>query len=350
VQESRTLSEVEEFEALMEAPFLAVGGLECRGRDLLAAGAVSGRWARLERELAAGLALADEAPADASDVDAALRDFRYARRLISAQDFRAWLGVRGLTVAAVRGCLERELVRRRPAAPAPVPAPDLDRFLAALPAEAVCSGALRDCGEWLADRLLAPGDDVATDAERLAEAGAAEAALLATGALAEHEEARLERLARIVAADAAHARRIASVVTEETIAACLQQHRLEWVTVAAESVRCADHSIAAEVVLMLRSDGVPLPDVARAAGLDMRSRTALLADVDGPLAPLLAAAAAGEVIGPVEVDGAYEVWRVARRVAPAAADPGVRERAVAALTAADAERRQSGKVLWHERA
>jgi hypothetical protein len=335
------------FEALMDAPFVSVRGEECSGRDLLAAGAVSGRWERLERELALGLSLVDEEPVEAPEVDAALRDFRYERRLISAEDFRIWLGERGLAVSAVRRVLEREVARRRPGAPGEVPAPDLERFLSALPAEATCSGALRDCGEWLADRLLAPDP---AEPHSIDEALEAEGALLAVRALDEPDDARAARLARIVAADEAHRRHLAGVITEESLAACVHQHRLEWVTLDLEGLRCPSQPVAAEVVLMLRADGVPLPDVARAAGLEVQRRTVLLADLDGPLSALLAAAAAGEIVGPVELDGAHEVWSVAGRVAPDAGDRAARERAIAALTALDTERRRAGRVRWHERA
>jgi hypothetical protein len=330
-------------EALMDAPFVVVGGVECSGRDLVAAGAVSGRWAQLERELAAGLAAVDATAPDDGEVDAALRDFRYARRLISASDFRGWLGVRGLTVAAVRGALARNLARRD-GAPAAAEV-DREQILAALPAEAVCSGALRDCGEWLADRLLAGDGEV--DEARLSAALAAEAGLVAVAALGEPDEERRERLARVLAACAAYERRIAEALTEEAIAACVHQHLLDWVAVEIEGLRSPNASVAAEVALMLRADGVPLVDVARAAGLEVERRAALLGEVEEELAPLLAAAAVGEVVGPLP---AHEVWQVARRVAPEPGDPAVRERAIAALTALDAERRRTGRVRWHERA
>ena len=47
---------------LLAAPILVVDGGELTGRDLLAAGIVSGLWQQLERELADGLGLIAEEP------------------------------------------------------------------------------------------------------------------------------------------------------------------------------------------------------------------------------------------------------------------------------------------------
>ena len=56
---------------LLAAPILVVDGRELTGRDLLAAGVVSGRWQRLEQGLFEGIGLvAAGVPADAAVNDA----------------------------------------------------------------------------------------------------------------------------------------------------------------------------------------------------------------------------------------------------------------------------------------
>jgi hypothetical protein len=76
----------------------------------------------------------------------------------------------------------------------------------------------------------------------------------------------------------------------------------------------------------------------------------MLEHVPEPLATALTGAAAGDVVGPLEVDGAHEVWRVVARRVPDRLDPGVRARAVAHVLGAELERRRAGRVRWHERA
>jgi hypothetical protein len=107
--------------------------------------------------------------------------------------------------------------------------------------------------------------------------------------------------------------------------------------------------VAAEALAQLRDDGLALGDVALAAGLEAHRRTLVLEDASPALRTLLAAAAAGDVVGPVELDGAHEVWIVRRRTQADAADPVVHARAADVVLAADTERRRAGRVAWHER-
>jgi hypothetical protein len=337
---------------LLAQPVLTVAREDLTGRDLVAAGVVSGRWLQLEADLLAGLALSASQPADKAEVDAALREFRYARRLTSGQDFRRWLDERGLALRAVRAALERELLRERAESEPPAGAPDRERAVAALHAEAVCSGALTECGWWLADRLLVAGDGDAGDPgdPRVRELVATEGALLAVAGLEEPEEARAERLARILAADAAFDAHAAAIGSDEAVAACADAHRLEWLGFELDGLRCTTASVAAEAALMLRDDALPMSEVASAACLEEQSSTLLLQDAPAPLRTALSGAAPGDVIGPVEVDGAYEVWHVGRRRPPDPHDPLVHDRALAEVIAADTGRRRAGRIRWHERA
>jgi hypothetical protein len=339
--------------ALLAARILTVSAVALSGRDLVAAGVVSGRWQRLEAELALGLALSDMDAPSRDDVDGAVREFRYARRLTSGQDFRRWLEQRELSLGDVRGAMERGLARRsRRAVAAPAPA-DRDRALAALPAEAVCSGALRDCGWWLADRLLAaeaPDRSPATiDDPRLHDVAASAAELVAVAAMDEPEDVRLDRLARVLDADGAFAAHAVKVVSPTALARCVELRRLDWLAFELEGLLCPSRPVAAEAATQLRHDGIALGDVARAAGLEPQHRTLLLDDAPGSLRTLLAAAAAGDVLGPAELDGVHELWLVTRRTQPDARDPVVHERAAAAVLAADTERRRAGRVGWHDR-
>ena len=340
--------------SLLAAPILTVDGTPLTGRELVAAGTVSGRWPALEADLRLGLLLCDEdAPAD-ERIDRALREFRYARRLTSGQDFRRWLAERELSLHAVRGAIARGLARSERCAPVPAAWVDRDAAVAALPAEAVCGGALRDCGWWLADRLLALATHerggAAIDTGRVHDVAAAEAQLLAVEASGEPEDERVRRLARILAADAAHAERAAQVVGADAIARLVAARRLDWLTFELEGLVCATSSVAAEAAMQLREDRTPLAAVARVAELDVEQRMLVLEDAPATLRTALTGATVGDVVGPVDADGSHEVWVVTRRAPPDAADPLIAGRAAAAALDADRARRRAGRVQWHGRA
>jgi hypothetical protein len=340
--------EAERTAALLAAPILTVGRTELNGRDLVAAGVLSGRWPRFEADLVAGLAASDAEPVNSADVDAAVREFRYSRRLTSGQDFRGWLELRQLGLADVRAALERELARR--GRPVVAPAVDRGRALAALPGEAICSGVLRDCGWWLADRLLAPNHaTAAVDDRRVLDVAARERELLAVSALEEPDDVRRDRLARWLAADSAFTAHAAQVASPDAVARCIDARRLDWLAFELEGLQCPTPWVAAEALAQLRDDGSAPPEVAHAAGLELRRRTLLLGDAAPALQAALAAAAAGEVVGPVALDGVHEVWVVTARTQPDASDPVVHERAVATVLAADVDRRRAGRVRWHDR-
>src|SRR5579862_644041 len=98
---------------LLSAHILDVDGRPLSGRDLLAAGIVSGHWQRLERELEAGLGLHAADPVSKADTAEQLRVFRFGRGLLSAEDMRAWMEPRGLSIGDVTGVAARAVARAR---------------------------------------------------------------------------------------------------------------------------------------------------------------------------------------------------------------------------------------------
>ena len=102
----------ERIRLMLSATIVTVGGRDWTGRDLVTAGALSGRWHTLEADLARGLASLEDWTPPREPVKAALRDFRYARRLISADEFSDWLRQRGLTQAELLGAIKRRLAHQ----------------------------------------------------------------------------------------------------------------------------------------------------------------------------------------------------------------------------------------------
>src|SRR4051812_9148079 len=114
-----------------------------------------GDWPALAEATSEGARLEANAPADmpaAGEIEAALRAWRREHGLIAANEMRAWLAARGLSVADVRGHLRRRALRERAAAPGSPP-PDqaiagIDRFVLV---DALCSGTARAIAQRLAE-------------------------------------------------------------------------------------------------------------------------------------------------------------------------------------------------------
>jgi hypothetical protein len=338
--------------ALLGADILAVGGEAVSGRELLAAGVVSGRWQRLEHELADGLALvAADAPAK-DEIRAEVRAFRVERRLLSAEDLRAWMAPRELTMAALNGFAARAVARRRGGTRGTAAATDV---AAALPAEAICGGVLRELGGWLADRRLAadaaeaPVAAPALDDPRVARLVAEEERTVAGASLQEPAQARAARLAHIVALDDAHREWQAGVTHDRAVARLLRERELDWCRFELDELRLTSAGAAAEAASQL-AEGRPAPDVASAAGVAVQSQRLLLADAPARHAASLAGAGTGSVVGPWADGEQHVVLRVRERHAPRAGDAQLLVRARDELTAEASARLRAGKVRWHERA
>ena len=336
---------------LLSTGMLDVDGGALTGRDLLAAGVVSGRWQRLEMDLAEGLGLvAGEAPAEA-EVNAELRAFRFDRGLLSAEDMRAWMDPRGLTVSAVKAVAARIVARRNGGTAVAAPAAET---AAALVPEAICTGALTEIGWWLADRMLssrATGAEIVAlplQSARVQRLVFAEACTAGGRASAQPGLLRAQRLALFAALDDAHREWEVSVAGDRELARRLREHELDWCRYELDELRLASPGAAAEVARQL-AEGVDPKEVAAVAGVPVTVRRIVPADVPEELARSLAGAIAGEVAGPWE-DGEDRVVALVRaRQMPSLDDAQLVERARAELVAEAAIRLRTGRVRWHER-
>ncbi len=191
--------------AMLAADIVSVDGVPKTGRDIVAAGLIAGIWEPFERDVAAGVRAVAVTPPDRAAVDAAIRELRYAHKLISADEFVAWLRERDLTVTGVREATARRLAREAaPDAEADVPAEDV---VAVIPVDAMVCGVVARTAAWLVDRLVALGDGEPSEEDH-ADARAwqeRESGLLTAAYFAPEDPARTERrLALLVAADRVH--------------------------------------------------------------------------------------------------------------------------------------------------
>jgi hypothetical protein len=341
-------------------PLVSVRGRRFTGRDLICAGVVAGRWPRLEAELLAGVALREADVVAPDERRQAERELRYARSLISGDEFSGWAKAWGITLHDVRDALERRIVRDRASSRGLRPgAPSADvRALAdasgavdgALLPEAICSGALEDCATWLVDRVLV--DEGAEPAQPLLrvslvdELRTRERELLALADLDEDDDIARLRLAVLLRADESYEAHVAGLCTSAAVAARVHRHRLDWVSFDLVGLACPTVAVAAEAALLLTEQGMPIADVARLAGLQPHRRRIELQASSAALESRLVSARAGDVVGPIEEDGARWLWVVQERRVPDAGDRRTAERAAAAIVEDDMHRRRAGSVQW----
>jgi hypothetical protein len=288
-------------------PVFTVGDAVYTWADVVEFARERGDWDRIEEQTAAGLAALEAAEPSQEAVEEAARSFRHTRNLLSGDELDAWLESRGITVESWLSYIRRELARTEGVATAATQAPDEDVW-----AEAMCSGALDDHARELA-RMLA----------------------VAPGLAYEELPGAYENFCILAATEKAIDREIAAA-------------RLDWIRVRGEEGSFASNSVAAEVALCVREDGMALAEAAAAAGVEVAEREIWLEDADPALASLLAAARPGELVGPASTAVGISLVHVREKLPADPADPAVRERAAAAAMEQAADRAETDHVIWHE--
>jgi hypothetical protein len=275
-----------------------------------------GRWAHLVREAAAGLGWERAGHvADRAAVQRAATEFRYRRRLITAEETETWLRARHLDVGEWMDWVRRSVLAAEHGATAgkAVPGPDID---AVLWSTGRCGGLLDAFAVALAERVAAH--------------------LRLTGSLPARDDD----------VDTAVDRLRAEVVTEAAMRAALETRRLDWLRVETEEGCFGNESAAREAVLSVRDDGVALAMVCELAGAPYRCSRVFLEDSAEELRPLLLGARQGELVGPVATGDGFVVARVESKVVPSVEDPEVRRRAGDAALATALRREVEQRVRW----
>jgi hypothetical protein len=283
-------------------PVFDAGGRAYTWGDVFEAARLRGEWH--EPGLPEGIP-----PEDA--VKLAGQRFRTERRLLAGDEMRAWLAEHRLTLDDWNGYLRR-LVLRASGAAETLPAGE-----DALWADGICSGTFEGYAQALARRA---------------------AALAATGAgdpddhLPQAERAYQELIARVAASEAP--------------GRAVEANSADWLRVDCEYLAAPDEDVAREVALLLREDGMPLPDVARQAGLEPAGGLIFAGEMDPDLRTRMMSAAPGDTVGPVALGGLFAVVAVRGKVAPSMDDPEIRERAESWAIEAALEREVAERVRW----
>ena len=355
-------------QALLDRPAFSAGDHRYDWRHVVLAAALRGEWGAVEAAARAGLACALEAAArsDAPTLapgatDAALRAFRYAHGLVSAQQAHDWLARWQLAVDAWTAYFRRALLRDAFAGSLAAIAARHDAAVRADPralvtaihAEAVCSDALPRFARALAARAAvrarfdaegaAPAaDDVARVRARL------DAELPA--ALAGDDDWRLRAaLDDVAAAEAAYEQFGREALTERAIEAQLAAHRLDWIAVHCRSLAFAGaraEDAAREAALCLREDGLDMADVAAESHAALGDGRFYLDQADAALRDRLLGARTGELLGPLPIGGEWHLYELREKRLPSGADPDVRRRAEEAALRSTVAKELEARVRW----
>lgn len=333
----------------------SMDGEPYRWRDVLVAAVRWGDWRTAEQRARHGAACVAHAestddPLPSGALDAAGREFRYDRDLITAQSMEEWLGRWGLSVADWSGHLSRELHRARSVASiehvlARHPIPDQDVTELAL-IDAICSGALMRWARSLAAH-------VATHARSGANGPPVRDAL---------PDAALTRIAVLIDVDAetlAETDRRLEAVEESYRAFCtaqvndralrdyISQRQLDWIQFDCRMLAFPEEGMAAEAALMMREDGEQFTGVYRVAHAEPRAARFFLDEIDDRVRDRFIGARAGDLLGPIHLDDEYVVYEIRKKVLPTTEDPAVRQRAEEGLLKLALDRQLDRQVRWH---
>ncbi len=312
-------------------PLFSVEGVAYSWADVLAAASARGSLDQLQSRSRQGVALVRRSEAlgdhlDADTVRTAAQDFRYERGLLSAEELEAWLSKWSLTVEEWTSFLKRSLLLDQRAEETPAPETGLTLEDEALEVgeyvDAVCSG-------FLEREALRLADDAAL-------------ASLESVDLAEDGSARVGRI--VAAAAAARAGAASAPDLDREIA----KQGLDWTRLEMDVLELPLLDAAREAAMCVLDDGRDIADVALDAGAPLRHTSVYVADLEPELSPSLIAAQPGELVGPVERDGAFVLVSIDERTPPATDDPELRRRARAALVDRAIKRATAGRVEWHE--
>jgi hypothetical protein len=347
---------------LFDEVVFTVEGESYRWRDVVFAAVRRGEWRAIARRVREGMACqrATEGSANALPagvLDAAGREFRYARDLVTALSMEEWLTRWGITARDWTSYLRRAALRelfatelREMVKSHPVSDEDIAPHLMA---EAICSGELeriaRDLAGRAAGAAAAPEDDSsATNGN-----GSRPTTRVFVGS---HEEAAnvlnvdfadvMDLTARFDRLEARFSRFRLASVSDRAVHDWLSGRKLDWVRFDCRVMAFANREMASEAAAMLRDDGEGFTSVYVAAHAEPREELFFLDQMDPAIRDHFLSARAGDLVGPVRVNGEYALYLVREKILPSAHDPEVRRRAEEGVLHHALEQQLSHRVQW----
>ena len=262
-------------------------------------------------------------------VEEAAAEFRYARGLEAAESLVVWLSARGLTVDAWWESVKRTVLETRHRHASLVSATDDD----AEELEADDDAALADL---VVSNLL--DEAMQSLARRMAVAHSVGAWPATADVDARHD-----------ALEATWRPWRTALMDEEALTQVVTRERLSWIVVDATESSWPGVDAANEAITCVHADGMALHQVADEAGLGVRRTRRLLADAPDALRDAYITAAAGELVGPLALDGAWLVAHVHAKGTPSLDDALVRAAAERVLEVRATAPLVMQHVAWSER-
>lgn len=321
------------------APLFSAGGVVYTVDDAVASAIFTGALDEAVEETAA-LCIAEECAEEegvqpaAEALQRVSEKFRYEHDLISAGETEGWLESRGLRLDDFTGWLYQRLCRSA-CAVAGISLDDFDvpnDLSDLLRVHLWMSDGMEDLSEQLERRVAAGleiskgGNTILTDSEMQSFLGRhrLDDRLLA-GWLAARDRDD-EWLAETVKREAAFNRAVSLALTPEARARKLSAMQMSLAKIELETLEFGSEAAAKEAFLCVREDGESLSEIANESGYHAERLSAWLTDLDDTLGRRILGAGAGEVLGPVQSRGRFQVCQVLRRIEPSLSDPAVLSR------------------------
>ena len=325
----------------------SVGGRNFAWIDVVFAAMARGEWSAFERRLAEGLACAARADADDTSptdevIDEAATAYRYDRDLISAADVNTWLDRVGLSADEWTEYLRRDVLRQQWSGELD---DVLDRFapsardlIETAMVDGICSGAFDAFERAFASRaaLVFEADAVRFAALRPQRRGDDRSDARPTW----RRRMRIGYRCKPSAipsrgcrwSPGSRARSPPSPPPSRRTGGWTRSSTTTvWPGCVSRSTRCRLRAKPprARRLLCVKADGLSLHDVAALSRCAVQRAVVTLDDLAPERQELLLAAEPGSAIGPLPVDGGFDVALLVTRAAPALSDPAIAARATA---------------------
>ena len=326
--------------------------------DLVLAGIITNEWQLLTMDVARGCALEtarDERPSG-DELNNALREFRYAHRLIAAADLIEWLIERSLQLQDLQGVLQRRWLRGHCHEELVEPVSGA-RLASCIWAESLVAGTLQRSSDtliawhagsgWAAiEAAYSATAAMLTEtrgAERITSLAIDDAAS-GLGSLGVADIS--QRVRRLMLLQAGYHRFSSHAIAANAVDTRLAQHRLDWTVVEGIELSFMLEGAARETRMHVCFDGRTLSEVAEMLGTQTVERRLEIGAAPADISAALLAARQGDLLGPWLDDGCWRVLQLLDKSEPgSAADETLRSRARQELLREMVERLAAGKVV-----
>ena len=331
-----------------------------RWRDVILAAVRRGDWQAVERQARLGAACVRHAadtddPVPAATLDAAASEFRYARDLITAQSMETWLERWSLSVADWTAYLQRDLLRGRYAGQLDTLAarypPDDDEAARLALIDAICSGALDRWARTLAARAAVHAGMASATPSTVGNSELADDSTRHSppGFLFGANRTLLKESAdRLDAIEESFDRFSATQLTDRALSDCISQRQLDWIRFDCRMMSFPDEGMAAEAAMLMREDGERFTGVYRVAHVEPREVRVFLDEIDDRIRDRFFGVRAGDLVGPLRLNGEYVVYEIREKLLPKVADPEVRRRAEETVLRLALDHQLDRRVRWHD--